>query len=269
MTEARTPAQRCPLEPIDEALAHDGRWAPWPSPVILESVTSTMAEVGERAADGEGVVVVAEEQTAGRGRRGRSWESARHAGIWMSVLLAPRGDPQDAGWLPLVVGTAVARALTDASGIDVRLKWPNDIVVIEDGRTLKVGGILAERRSDGTVIAGVGINVAQDLGELPEGGASLRTLGIDIRRERVLVGVLGTLAQVYRTWQGGADPAPEYREACVTLGQAVRVQQPNVEIIGVALDVAPGGELIVEGDDGIRHVVSAGDVHLVRPIVPR
>ena len=230
-----------------------------------------MADVAQLAASGapEGTVVVAEEQTAGRGRVGRHWESPAHAGLWLTILLRPSLDPQALGWLPLLTGTAVARALRSESGCDVLLKWPNDLVVdVPDGLG-KVGGILAERLADGAVLVGVGINVTQTAAELPPGGTSLRLLGAAIPRERLLVSVLGEFASTYRQWIDGADPAPDYLDLCVTVGSDVRVEASGVgtAIEGLASGVGPHGELLVTDRSGVGHVVSAGDVLLVRPAI--
>ncbi|MGI9197262.1 MAG: biotin--[acetyl-CoA-carboxylase] ligase [Candidatus Nanopelagicales bacterium] len=258
---------RRPLADVGPLLAADARWAGWPTPIHVDSTPSTMAEVEARAAQGglEGTCIVAEEQTQGRGRSGRSWESAAQAGLWLSVLLRPTCAPSQLGWLPLVIGTAVARALRDVAGVDAVLKWPNDVVAVRPGGIVKLGGILAERLSDGSVVVGVGINVDHGEAELPDGGASLRTLGSSIPREDVLVAVLGGIAEAYRRWCTGGDPAPAYRDLCITLGRRIRAQRPTGTLVGQATGLGPGGELIVVDDDGAEHVISAGDISLVRP----
>lgn len=221
-----------------------------------------MTEVERRAARAapEGTVVVAEEQTAGRGRRGRTWESSARAGLWWSLLLRP-GVPADRlGWLPLVVAVGVARGVRAAADVDVSLKWPNDVLV--EGR--KLAGILAERLADGSVVVGVGINIDQDEAELPDGGASLRTVGISVDRTAVLIDVLAAVAGTYRQWHAGADVIQEYVDLSATLGRDVRADLGDRVIIGHAVRLGPSGELIVVDAGGVEHELSAGDVTLAR-----
>lgn len=256
-------------EPLGSLAAlADSEWTPWPLPLTLDTTPSTMTEVERRAAEGapEGLVVVAEEQTAGRGRRGRTWESSPHAGLWWSLLLRPDVAPDRLGWLPLVVGVGVARAMREHSGEDVRLKWPNDVVVGTPPR--KLAGILAERLGDGSVVVGVGINVDHRPEELPAGAASLRTLGHEIDRTELLVDVLARVARSYRDWNRGVDPAIEYSRLSATLGQEVAVDVGNSVVTGVATGLGPSGELIVTDEGGWAHMLSAGDVTLLRPASP-
>jgi BirA family biotin operon repressor/biotin-[acetyl-CoA-carboxylase] ligase len=221
-----------------------------------------MTEVERRAAHSapEGTVVVAEEQTAGRGRRGRAWESSARAGLWWSLLLRPQVPADRLGWLPLVVGIGVARGLRVSLDVEVTLKWPNDVLV--DGG--KLAGILAERLADGSVIVGVGINVDQDESELPDGGASLRTVGIPADRTAVLIDVLSAVAGTYREWLAGMDVSQEYVGLSATLGQEVRADLGDRVVIGHAVRLGPSGELVVVDAGGVEHELSAGDVTLAR-----
>ena len=221
-----------------------------------------MTEVERRAALAapEGTVVVAEEQTAGRGRRGRTWESSARAGLWWSLLLRPPVPADRLGWLPLVIGVGVARGVRSAVGVEVALKWPNDVLV--DGR--KLAGILAERLADGSVVVGVGINVDQDEAELPDGGASLRTVGIPTDRTAVLIDVLAAVAGVYREWLTGADLIREYADLSATLGHDVHADLGDRVVIGHAVRLGPSGELVVVDAGGVEHELSAGDVTLAR-----
>ena len=215
----------------------------------------------------EGTVIVAEEQTSGRGRAGRVWESTPYAGLWLSILLRPPIATASIGWLPLLAGTAAVRALRSRTSIDLRLKWPNDIVVETAGGLRKVGGILAERLHGGAVIVGIGINVDQDDAELPPGGTSLRVLGATCPREDLLVALLGALADAYRGWGGGSDAAEAYLGLCVTIGSDVRVEGPAGTIEGTATGLGAHGELHVTDRAGTEHAISAGDVLLVRPAI--
>lgn len=252
--------ERAPLGSLAGLAATD--WSPWPAPEILETTPSTMTEVERRAARSapEGTVVVAEEQTAGRGRRGRAWESSARAGLWWSILLRPQVPADRLGWLPLVVGVGVARGLQLAADVGVALKWPNDVLV--DGR--KLAGILAERLADGSVIVGVGINTEQDAADLPEGGASLRTVGVSVDRTAVLVNVLSAVAGTYREWLAGADVSGEYAGLSATLGQDVHADLGDRMVIGRAVRLGPSGELVVVDAGGAEHELTAGDVTLTR-----
>jgi BirA family biotin operon repressor/biotin-[acetyl-CoA-carboxylase] ligase len=153
----------------------------------------------------EGALVVADHQTAGRGRLGRSWEAPPGTALLFSVLLKPppeRHLPE----LSLVAGVAVADALERVLGLAVQIKWPNDVML----RRRKVAGCLAEAR-DGAVVLGIGINVGQTADELPEGAGSIRTLtGRTFDREELLSAVLDHLGDCYAAWRaGGLDAVYE------------------------------------------------------------
>jgi len=230
---------------------------------VLDEAESTNAVLAGRAREGapEGTVIVAETQTSGRGRLGRSWVSPPRAGLTFSVLLRP---PQVSGWLPLLGGLAVAVALTEQAGVTAGVKWPNDVLienVVGSGRRGKVAGLLAEvpAGGGGAVVIGIGLNVTTRLAELPdERATSLALAGASTTdRETLLKAVLRVLARAYASWR--ADPAalvPAYRAACVTLGQRVRVELPGGESYeGEATDVDADGRLIVSD-----RAFAAGDV---------
>jgi BirA family biotin operon repressor/biotin-[acetyl-CoA-carboxylase] ligase len=149
----------------------------------------------------EGALVVADHQTAGRGRLGRSWEAPAGTALLFSVLLKPPTD-RPTPELSLVAGIAVADALERTLGLSVQIKWPNDVML----RRRKVAGCLAEAR-DGAVVLGIGVNVGQTSAELPAGAGSIRTLtGRAPEREELLSTVLEDLAHRYAAWrEGGLD----------------------------------------------------------------
>ena len=246
--------ERAPLGSLEALAATE--WPPWPTPELLETTPSTMLEVERRAMEGAPVGT-----TAGRGRRGRAWESSARAGLWWSLLLRPRVSADRLGWLPLVAGLGVARGILQSTGITVGLKWPNDVVV-GDG---KLAGILAERLADGAVVVGVGINVDQEGRDLPEGGTSLRMLRSEQARASVLVGVLSGVAGAYRAWHAGADPRGDYAAISATLGRDIRADLGDRTLEGRAVGLGASGELIVSLADGTERALSAGDVALVRP----
>jgi BirA family biotin operon repressor/biotin-[acetyl-CoA-carboxylase] ligase len=153
----------------------------------------------------EGAIVVADHQSAGRGRLGRAWEAPRGKALLVSVLLRPPIE-RNAPEISLVAGVAVADALERTLGLSVQLKWPNDVML----RRRKVAGCLAEAR-DGTVILGIGVNVNQSRDELPPNAGSVLTLtGRELDREDLLATLLDDLTARYADWrEGGLDAVYE------------------------------------------------------------
>jgi BirA family transcriptional regulator, biotin operon repressor / biotin---[acetyl-CoA-carboxylase] ligase len=262
---------------------------PAPAWRVLDVVTetgSTNADLVDRARAGEaeGAVLVADHQSAGRGRRDRSWTAPPRAGIAVSVLLRPRLPAERWSWLGLLAGVAVTDALTRTCGLAPVLKWPNDVLVPRDGRPGsepgKVAGLLAEvvrtepaSGSGQAVVLGLGLNVSQDAEELPVPTAtSLKLAGSAITdRDTVLRAVLRALSDRYRDWTAvDGDPraglAAVYRERCSTIGRLVRVQLPDgTTVEGLADGVDDEGRLLLRagGDDVVR-ALSAGDVVHIR-----
>jgi BirA family biotin operon repressor/biotin-[acetyl-CoA-carboxylase] ligase len=240
---------------------------------VLEEAPSTNALLAARARAGapEGTVLVAEHQTAGRGRLDRSWETPARAALTFSVLVRPAGVPDRAWpWLPLLTGVAVLDGVLAAGGPPCALKWPND--VMHDG--LKLAGLLAERVETPTgpaAVLGVGLNVTTARQELPvETATSLHLAGMArIDRTMLLVHLLDALGGRYRTWTtSGGDPREgllgEYNRCCATVGEQVRVHLPSGQVLeGTAVSVDGDGGLVVATPTG-RVAVSAGDVVHVR-----
>ncbi|MFL6089221.1 MAG: biotin--[acetyl-CoA-carboxylase] ligase [Aeromicrobium sp.] len=223
--------------------------------------TNADVAVAARAGAAEGTVIVADHQTAGRGRLNRMWEAPPGSGLAMSILVRPAGlATEHWPWIPLTAGVAVADAVR-GFGLDPRLKWPNDVQV--DGR--KLAGLLVERveTADGPVaVIGIGLNVAMSADQLPIPTAtSLALLGLDVSRDNVLDAVLSALAEQYDRLL--ADPAAvraNYVTACGTVGSAVQVSLPDgTTLEGRATDVDTHGRLVVDGQ-----AVTAGDVIHVR-----
>jgi BirA family biotin operon repressor/biotin-[acetyl-CoA-carboxylase] ligase len=234
-----------------------------------------LAAAGAGAA--EGTVLVAEAQTAGRGRLGRRWASPPRAGLTFSVLLRPDGVPAARlGWLPLLAGVAAAASVRAVAAVDATLKWPNDVLVGER----KLGGILAERTGS-AVVVGIGINVWQTRSDLPPDAAATSLAlaaeaGVAGRglRERLLAGLLDELGRWYGSWRDQASPGDadacglrqEYVRRCATLGREVTVTMPGTEpVTGTASGVDAAGRLEVRTAGGMV-AVTAGDVVHVRPV---
>ncbi len=221
---------------------------------VLPAAGSTNEVVAERARGGEppGLVVVAEQQTDGRGRLARSWVSPPRAGLTFSVLLGPDLFPAAwarPGWLPLWGGLAVARALREQAGLDAVLKWPNDVLV--GGR--KLGGLLAELPVPGRAVLGIGLNVSTLRTELPVPTATSMALegATTVDRDTVVRAVLRSVSAVL------TQAAPDgYRALCSSIGSAVRVELPDGRAAtGLASAVDEDGRLVVDG-----RAYSAGDV---------
>ncbi len=243
----------------------------WSELRVLEETGSTNVDVAEaaRAGAAEGLVVTAEVQTAGRGRAGRIWRAPLRSGLAVSVLLRPRVPRETWGWLPLLAGLAVVDAVRPTSGLDLGLKWPNDVLV--DGER-KLAGLLAEVVDD-AVVVGLGLNVSLRADELPVPTAtSLGLEGSDVvDRDPVLRGVLRALESRYRSFQAaGGDAAAAglhdaYRAACTTLGRQVQVELPGERVLrGEAIDVDPAGRLVVRSADGLTTLAAGDVVHLHR-----
>lgn len=245
----------------------------WTSVTVVPSTGSTNADL--MAAGGpEGQVLVAEEQTAGRGRMGRSWVSQPGAALTFSVLLRPDSVPAERrGWLTLLAGVAVAQSVRAVSDVPATLKWPND--VLSNGG--KLAGILAEQAADGAVVIGMGINVATTSDALPAGPGGLRgtsiaieagrAVGETVSRQRLLAEILRELERHYVAFRDNPDPEAtgllgEYRTLCVTLGRQVRAELPGGRVLtGEATGVDAVGRLLITPPGAVAPVpVSAGDV---------
>lgn len=216
-------------------------------------------------------MLVAEAQTAGRGRLGRDWVAPARSGLTFSALLRPRRVPPALrGWLPLLAGVAVAEASTAlAADLRVRLKWPNDVLAGPAER--KAGGILVEVAGDAAVV-GIGLNVTLRTDELPAPSAtSLAIEGARVDRDSLLRAVLRRLASRYAVWVAAVgDPEPSglrtaYLELCGTLGRPVRVvRAAQPDLLGTATDIDAYGQLVVDTADRGQQIVGAGDVIHVR-----
>ncbi|MCZ9348309.1 biotin--[acetyl-CoA-carboxylase] ligase [Streptomyces mutabilis] len=248
----------------------------WRRVDVVQRTGSTNTDLVARAAAGEadeGSVLVAEEQTAARGRLDRQWSAPPRSGLFFSVLLRPAEVPvQRWGWLPLLTGVAVATGLSRVAGVDTALKWPNDLLVTVGDEERKAGGILAERAGDDGVVIGVGINVSLRADELPVPRAgSLALAGaVNTDRDPLLRGVLRSLEDWYGRWRAGeGDPEVSglqetYAAGCATLGRMVRAELPgDRSLVGEAVAVDGDGRLVLATAAGVQEPVGAGDiVHL-------
>lgn len=241
---------------------------------LVESTGSTNADLVAAARQGaaDGTLLLAREQTAGRGRRTRSWSSPAGSGLYGSVLLRPAGVPPEwTGWVTLLGGLAVAWLAEDVAGVPAAtLKWPND--VLTGGG--KLAGVLAEAvpGDDGmAVVLGIGLNVSRQEHVEPGAGGlpatSLVENGATVTNLTTLAAELySRVAESYRRWaDAGGDAAAagllgEYRSRCETLGAEVRVELGDGTLHGTARDVDEQGRLVLALPGGGVREVSAGDV---------
>ncbi len=279
-TDPPIPSDSTPTRPpLDvETLRARTAGGRWRVEVVPESA-STNADVAARTRGGatEGLVVVAEHQSAGRGRLDRSWVTPARSALTLSVLLTPEGVPVARWpWLPLLAGVAVVDAVRRGCGADAVLKWPNDVLV----GPAKVAGILVERvdlpsraaAAAAGAVVGIGLNVSTTGAELPVPTATSLHLatGRAVDRTHLMLHVLDALAEHYDAWRAaGGDAARGLRAAylsvCATVGGDVRVDLPSGDHAdGRATGVDANGRLQVQTLSGTL-VLGAGDVVHVRP----
>jgi BirA family transcriptional regulator, biotin operon repressor / biotin---[acetyl-CoA-carboxylase] ligase len=246
----------------------------WRRVDVVEETGSTNADLLARAAAGEdidGAVLLAESQTAGRGRHGRSWSTPPRSQIALSVGVGVGAVPNVAwGWLPLLAGVAVVDAVGEVTGLTAGLKWPNDVLA----GTGKLAGILAEVAApEPVVVVGLGLNVTMTAEEAPDPVAtSLSMLDATADRTVLAEAVLRHLATRIGGWQtaAGADAAlaAGYRSHSVTIGNRVRAGLPGDRAVeGVASDIDELGRLRIDTGAEVL-TVSAGDITHLRPVNP-
>jgi BirA family biotin operon repressor/biotin-[acetyl-CoA-carboxylase] ligase len=245
----------------------------------VDETGSTNRDLLDLAAGGapEGVVLVADHQTAGRGRLDRAWQAPPGSSLLMSVLFRPTGPADDAHLLTTAVGVSAAEACRMVADVKVRLKWPNDLVVVarDDGAVRKVGGILAESIVEGSsldaVVVGLGLNVNwpdplpdEMAAELAGVASALNHVaGHLVDREELLLKLLQRLDHWSR--MSPADLMARARDLSATLSSRVRVDLGPEQIVGTAAELTDAGSLRVELDDGSSREVVVGDVVHLRP----
>ncbi|MCM8770247.1 MAG: biotin--[acetyl-CoA-carboxylase] ligase [Candidatus Omnitrophica bacterium] len=234
-----------------------------------EMVSSTMDIAMQAGLEGalEGELILAEGQSRGRGRLGRSWNSPKYKGIYMSLILRPKLLPQETPCLTLLSAVSVCEAIKEDVGLDTNIKWPNDIVIHEK----KVGGILTELNAEMDivhfVVIGIGINVNNDKSQLPLHATSLKEEKKEVvNRVTLLRKILEKLEINYDIFKKhGFHPITEkWRSFSTTLGSRIKVTCQKEHIEGEAIDIDIDGGLIIRKDSGFIEKVMAGDVVKVR-----
>lgn len=237
---------------------------------FLEETGSTNMDAKQLAEEGEshGTLVVAKKQNSGRGRRGRTWHSPEGSAVYMSLVLKPDFAPDKASMLTLVMALSVAEAITELTGLEAKIKWPNDIVV--QGK--KVCGILTEMSAEMDyihyVVIGVGINTNQNQSEFEEEIRQTATSlkiesGQPISGAAIIERVMFCFEKNYDIFvikQNLADFKQAYQTHLVNLNAEVKVLDPKGEYTGIARGIDETGELLVERENGEIEAVYAGEV---------
>lgn len=241
--------------------------------LYFKSTGSTNLEASEagKKRSPEGTLVIADKQTQGKGRLGRSWISPPFANLYFSVLLRPRISPQTAGWINLLASVSLVKSIQSSTGLVPDIKWPNDIMVNEK----KLGGILTELHLKGDqidyLVLGIGINV--NMGRFPalisKTATSLKKeLKHDLHREALCISILEKIEEDLELFyqKGPGTVLSEWEKHSNTLGKSVIVRQPGQTLSGKAIGLDSNGGLMVKTEDGAKVTVMAGDVIHLRTI---
>ncbi len=228
--------------------------------------TNLQAKLDAENGAGEGTLIVADMQTAGRGRKGKGWSSPAGTNVYFTLILKPDYDVEQASMVTLVMGMAVAEGIRATCGVDARIKWPNDIVA--GGR--KLCGMLAEmsveREFIHYVVVGVGINVKEQVfpEEIADPATSLwQECGRKVSRGQLIVNVMKAFEARYKVFcsrRSLSGLVEEYNGMLVNKNREVRVLDPKGEFRGVSRGINEKGELLVELEDGSVTAVYAGEV---------
>ena len=243
--------------------------------IYYNSVDSTNNVAKNLAQEGcaSGTVVVAATQTGGKGRLGRMWFSAQDKGIWMSIVLKPSITLQDIQLITIGASIAVARSISDIAGFDVKIKWPNDIIL----NSRKVCGILTEMSLEeenvNYIVVGIGVNILQEMDDFPEDIKALATsLKIEAKdadvhipsRCSLVKKILFEMEKIYSKIEKGLseEVISEWRQFSVTLGKRIRFAIKDQQYEGTAVDIENDGKLVVKCDDNITRKVLSGEIQI-------
>lgn len=235
--------------------------------IYLDNVDSTSSEIKRISVNNPpaGTTVVAEEQYGGKGRLGRLWTSPKGSGLWFSFILKPNIVPSQIAGITLVVGIGVCKAIRNYTGIDARIKWPNDVII----GNKKICGILTEMTAEADkidyAVVGIGINV--NIESFPEDIKHKATslfieMGKSVDRIELFKNVLFEVEKCIDSYLLNLDTEilGEYKKLCATLGRNVEVIRGNQRLIGNAVDVGSAGDLIIKTETGEEIFVNSGEV---------
>ncbi len=240
--------------------------------VVLSRTGSTNDVAKELAGQGapEGTVVVADEQTAGRGRLGRRWVAPPSTCLLFSILFCPDLPLSAVPQLTMLCSLATADAVEMVAGLEVGLKWPNDLVVASRAGWRKLAGVLTETGVIGEqaafAVVGIGINVNVEPERLPslapQATSILAETGRAVDRATLLAAILAGVEARYGRLRAGESPHPEWAARLTTIGQFVEVHTGDEVLVGLAESVDEGGALLLRTSDSRLHRLLAGDVTL-------
>ena len=227
--------------------------------------TNNQAKILAREGAKEGMLVIAERQSQGKGRLGRNWESPAGTGIWMSLVLRPSILPRYASQLTLIAGLSMCEVIQEVTGLEAKIKWPNDIVV--NGK--KVCGILTEMSAEmegvNYIILGIGVNVnsVSFPEELPYASSLAREGQKEYSRRAIIKDFLEKFEADYKAYKKHPDLEAireRYEKNCITLRRKVKLLMSNEEIIAEATGISAEGELLVTLEDGTSRSIASGEV---------
>lgn len=235
--------------------------------IYLDNVDSTSSEIKRISVNNPltGTIVVAEEQYGGKGRLGRLWTSPKGSGLWFSFILRPNIVPSQIAGITLAVGIGVCKAIRNYTGVDARIKWPNDVII----GSKKICGILTEMTAEADkidyAVVGIGINV--NIESFPEDIKHKATslfieIGKSVDRIELFKNVLFEVEKYIDSYLLNLDTEilGEYKKLCATLGRNVEVIRGNQRLIGEAVDVGDAGDLIIKTETGEKIFVNSGEV---------
>ncbi|MDG5470623.1 biotin--[acetyl-CoA-carboxylase] ligase [Jeotgalibacillus sp. ET6] len=236
-----------------------------------ESVDSTQKIAHKLAQEQapEGTLVIAEEQTSGRGRMSRSWHSPKGTGIWMSLLLRPVLPPQKAPQFTLLTAVAVVQAIEDVCDVNVEIKWPNDLLV----NNRKITGILTELQADSeqihSLIIGIGMNINQQQEDFPKELHELATslameTGSEVSRSAIVQRIMHHLEKYYLLYmdKGFAPIKLLWESYAISIGRHITARTINGVLTGIACGITEEGILLLEDDQGVTHSIYSADIEI-------
>ncbi len=239
---------------------------------MFHTIDSTNTRLKTMATQGEpeGTMVLAEHQSSGRGRLGRQWHAPAGSSLLFSLLFRPDWPTEHTQWLMMIASVTAIETIKLVTGLDLRIKWPNDIVIGDQPPWRKCGGILMEGDFQGSalrsVVIGVGINVNIPTSQLAESAFPATSLQVEtgqtVPRLPLLVTYLQIMEQKYEAISAGHSPMLEWRSTLVNIGQTVRAEIEGVgaPIEGIAVDTDVMGRLLVRDSSGKIHKITAADV---------
>ncbi|MGE5197835.1 MAG: biotin--[acetyl-CoA-carboxylase] ligase [Deltaproteobacteria bacterium] len=231
----------------------------------FEAASSTMDLAWQMAMKGasEGTLIVAETQSKGRGRLGRTWSSPKYKGIYISLILRPKISPDQASILTLLSAVSICEAVKEITGLETKIKWPNDLLL----GNKKLGGILTELNAEMDevryVVIGIGLNVNNGKASLISSATSLKEhKGESVGRIELLQEILRRIEANYCVFQekGNQDIIEKWRNYSVTLGKRIRVVCQKHSLEGHAVDIDSDGGLLLRQDSGLTQKIMSGDV---------